>query len=139
MGESAEDKVKDWAKGEIGQFQDAYNQNMAQFRAGADQLERLKSAKNKIQKAVDELGSFRNHVNSIHSSLSQSQYKGSRRSKLDSKFQTLMQGLDGDKTQHQLNLNELNLKISSLELQQSGLGQGIAEIQSTLDGLFAML
>ena len=139
MGENAIDQMKDWAKGEIQQAEDALNSQMSQLSDLNNKIERLQAAQRGLQAAMDELSSFKSQLNSIHSSLSSSQFKGTRRSKLDNQFQTLIEGVDGDKNLHQLNLNELGLKIGELQIEQAAMSVAISGTNGILGDLYNML
>jgi hypothetical protein len=112
---------------------------MAEHRANAQKLERLKAAKKSLQRELEAFDKYKKEFTSLGTSLTKSQFKGTRRGKFDTKLQAITTTIDTDQNKHNDNLDAMERKIFMLEVDQSALGDVIASISATISGLLAML
>lgn len=139
-----DDKAKEAARkadlnARVDRFKASYDGKMAEHRANAEKLERLKAAKKSLQSELNHFDAYKKEFTRLETSLTKSQFKGSRRDKFDAKLKEIITALDVDKAKHNENINAMNSKIALLEMNQSMLGDVIANISASISGLRSML
>jgi DNA repair ATPase RecN len=123
----------------VSKYQDAYDKTRAQHKARQKRLDRLKSMKHTFQSELESFSGTERSFSKVHSSLTQSDFKGSNRRNFDGKFDSAKSALSTEKAAYDKLMNKIERKISALEMDQSSLGNAMVAISSTISGLWAML
>lgn len=106
------------------------NERKANYDRNQKKLERLKEAKNKLNKSMKTFSQFENKVNQYPTKLSTGQFKGTLRDKFDEKAKKMGTAAHKEENSYQRNMARLDAEIAKKELEQGDL---LSAVESAFD------
>ncbi|WP_339011739.1 DUF5082 domain-containing protein [Lactococcus garvieae] len=106
---------------EATKWQHIAEERQANYDNNQKKLERLKEARQLLNKSMTSASQFENDVNQYPTKLSTGQFKGTLRAKFDQKATKMGTALQKEENTHQQNLAKLDAEIAKKELEQGDL------------------
>ena len=111
-------------------WQQIGNERKANYDKNQKKLERLKEAKNKLDKSAKNFSQFEDQVKQYPTKLSTGQFKGTLRDKFDEKAKKMGTTLHTEENSYQRNMAKLEAEIAKKELEQGDL---MSAVESAFD------
>ena len=106
------------------------NERQANYARNQKKLERLKEAKNKLNRSMKHFLQFENQVKQYPQKLNTGQFTGILRDKFDEKVMNMGEILHKEENTYQQNLSKLDAEIARKELEQGNL---MSAVESAFD------